>query len=343
MLTLFRCATGEGWNGLMHDAMTTEEDGRCSEVASDCGSWGAIPFFVAYAILSTLVVLKMAIALILDNFIVTLRRDTRTCQPEDGETFVERWAEFDPAASGTIPLANLSELIRTLPPPLGLDPANYGGVARTKDVTSYTYRMGMEVRQGADGRPRVCFAEVLACLVRDTYKPGEVEEQEAADGEAANGLVDAGQHSWSAQDSPPQQSKGVAGVVSSASSIQPHSPARASFDWAAVLPPPSSAMGAHYRRLLESKGVVPASGEVRDTTAIAQSIAATRFALALKRRVLRRVEEREAACAREEGKNGEWHYAARLRKELERLRAENSKLREEMSAAQNARGARELI
>ena len=54
MLTLFRCATGEGWNGLMHDAMTTEQEGRCSEASGDCGSWAAIPFFVSYAILSTL-------------------------------------------------------------------------------------------------------------------------------------------------------------------------------------------------------------------------------------------------------------------------------------------------
>ena len=79
----------------------------------------------------------MAIALILDNFIVTLRRDKGACQPEDGEAFIERWAEFDPTASGTMPLAHLSELILGLPPPLGLDPSRYGGIVRTKDVLAY--------------------------------------------------------------------------------------------------------------------------------------------------------------------------------------------------------------
>ena len=33
-----RCATGEGWNGLMHDAMARPELGECSEEAGDCGS-----------------------------------------------------------------------------------------------------------------------------------------------------------------------------------------------------------------------------------------------------------------------------------------------------------------
>lgn len=51
-LTMFRCATGEGWNGLMHDAMVTAERGHCSEADGDCGSWLAIPFFVSYVVLA---------------------------------------------------------------------------------------------------------------------------------------------------------------------------------------------------------------------------------------------------------------------------------------------------
>ena len=48
LLTMFRCATGEEWNGIMHEAM-----------ASSVGPWVAIPYFVSYVLLSTYIVLKV--------------------------------------------------------------------------------------------------------------------------------------------------------------------------------------------------------------------------------------------------------------------------------------------
>ena len=60
-ITMFRCATGEDWNGLMHDAMPDAPQARyCSEEAGDCGSWIAVPFFVSYVVLATFIVLKVA-------------------------------------------------------------------------------------------------------------------------------------------------------------------------------------------------------------------------------------------------------------------------------------------
>ena len=46
-MTMFRSATGESWNGIMHDVMVTDGDG-CSEAEGNCGSYVAIPFFVSY-------------------------------------------------------------------------------------------------------------------------------------------------------------------------------------------------------------------------------------------------------------------------------------------------------
>ena len=48
LLTMFRCATGEEWNGIMHEAM-----------ASSVGPWVAVPYFVSYVLLSTYIVLKV--------------------------------------------------------------------------------------------------------------------------------------------------------------------------------------------------------------------------------------------------------------------------------------------
>ena len=202
------------------------------------------------------------------------------------------------------------------------------------------------MRFGDDGRPMVCFAEVLACLVKDTYTADaaedddeEAEGEEQDGGEAADGKADAAPLSRSAR-------------------AKLQAPTRASFQWADVLPPANSAAGAHYWQLLESKGAVPGSPTTgkSNSDGLAQAIAATQLALALKRGVLKRIEERAAAAASaqdsarsDDAKNGAWgsEEAARLRRELEQLRAENARLREEMRAAhqaQNTRGgARELI
>lgn len=55
LLTLFRCITGESYNGLMHDALVSEEmePGRCSEEEGTCGTWLAVPFHVSFQVGTT--------------------------------------------------------------------------------------------------------------------------------------------------------------------------------------------------------------------------------------------------------------------------------------------------
>ena len=135
LLTLFRVATGEGWNGLMHDAMVSADGAtaaaelRCTVERGDCGSWLAVPFFVSYVILSTFIIIKMMIVLIIENFALALRRDQNALQPESAESFVEIWSTYDPDATGRVHVKHLVPMLRRLPPPLGLDPA---GVPRAQ-------------------------------------------------------------------------------------------------------------------------------------------------------------------------------------------------------------------
>ena len=49
-LLLFQCITGDGWSGLMTDAMVTEESGLCSEAAGDCGTRAALPYFLTFQV-----------------------------------------------------------------------------------------------------------------------------------------------------------------------------------------------------------------------------------------------------------------------------------------------------
>lgn len=67
LLTLFRCATGESWNGIMHDVMEGAGCGEAKDKAG-CITYAAVPFFVAYTLTSTFVTLNIVIAIILDNF-----------------------------------------------------------------------------------------------------------------------------------------------------------------------------------------------------------------------------------------------------------------------------------
>ena len=175
-LTMFRSATGESWNGMMHDVMVQEDDeGACDEAAGTCGTWLAIPFFVSYVLASTYIVLKMMIALILDNFLLALKRDRRSLQIEHADAFVEAWSHFDRDATGRMPARYLVKLLRDLPPPLGLDPTDYpAGYIRATDFTRYAFNMHLRPRWSDATRTfELTFTEVLACLAKDAYRLDE--------------------------------------------------------------------------------------------------------------------------------------------------------------------------
>ena len=72
MLTLFRCLTGESYNGIMHDLMPTPTVlARCDAAPDDranCGTWASIPFFISFYVLGAMVALNLVVAVVLDAF-----------------------------------------------------------------------------------------------------------------------------------------------------------------------------------------------------------------------------------------------------------------------------------
>ena len=174
-LAMFRCATGESWNGMMHEAAQSAADGLCSEEEDDCGTWLAVPFFVSYVILSTFIVIKMMIVLIIENFTLALKRDRNALQPESADVFIDVWGHFDPDATGRIHVKHLVPLLRRLPPPLGLDPQEYpAGHVTSTDVTRYAYQMDVRPRASRlNGQPEVWLHKPqshLACYSRVTRR-----------------------------------------------------------------------------------------------------------------------------------------------------------------------------
>lgn len=70
VITLVRAATGESWNGLMHDCMQTETDDDDScKGADECGIWYySVPYWISYVLIAALVFMNIFIAVIMNNF-----------------------------------------------------------------------------------------------------------------------------------------------------------------------------------------------------------------------------------------------------------------------------------
>jgi len=196
-LTLFRCSTGEGWNGIMHDAMATPGSSDCSYEAGDCGTGAAVPFFVSYVVLTSYIVLKMMIALIIENFVLALKQDASSLQPEHAQAFITAWSEYDPHASGLMDVKHLRELIMRLPPPLGLDPSQCRGrVVRESDVAKYIFQMDLKTREKGDGTRQAHFGQVLACLVKDSYSDSSHSDSLLAEQDAEEQVAELHAGGW---------------------------------------------------------------------------------------------------------------------------------------------------
>ena len=228
-LTLFRCATGESWNGIMHDAMAGPEHG-CSIAAGDCGTMLAVPYFIGYIILSNLYVLNMLIAFVLqvhDQYQGTADQ----IQLQHAEIFTDAWARLDPEATGAMPAKHLCNFIHSLPPPFGIDPALYRhGVLSKQVVARYALNLDLVHRGGMEAKFH--FHEMLAFLGKDAVCERSSKQ---------HCRLDQGDTLTSLRTLP-----------------------RASMPWSAVLPSAESRMGAQMRLRLSTRNVQLATAEEKN-------------------------------------------------------------------------------
>ena len=195
VLVLFRMATGESWNGIMHDCMINREciyvtrgeykgqyfdpyvpeleglvldedfENQCSPHSS-----AAIIYFIFFTLVCAFVMLNLVIAVILDNFQETTQSNDLSVSQESMTNFQEVWAKEDPLATGYISQNRLGPLVAKLEAPLGVK-GEKGNIRRKVAVMS----VDVPTRDG-----KVHFIETLHALagrVAGTYLP---EEEEAA-------------------------------------------------------------------------------------------------------------------------------------------------------------------
>ena len=146
MLVLFRMATGESWNGIMHVCMinrdcvhllTGDLAGTYVEPGADiletltlgvdfqneCSPNPVITviYFILFTIFCAFILLNLVIAVILDNFQMTTDSNDNPVSKDNIEDFQRLWSELDPNATNYIPASMLIPLVLELKPPLGLN------------------------------------------------------------------------------------------------------------------------------------------------------------------------------------------------------------------------------
>ena len=167
-LLLFRCVTGESWNGIMHDAMITEEanPNRCSNEAGTCGSpLPALVYFIFFTLIGSFVMLNLVIAVILENFSGLSSEDEQVVPDSLLEEFVEQWARLDPDGDGLIPSQKLTTLLRRVVEPVGFASKRHGGVVMTRQQ-QMVFLTELEI---PDHGGQISFQEVLQACTRHAY------------------------------------------------------------------------------------------------------------------------------------------------------------------------------
>ena len=125
--TMFRAATGESYNGIMHDLMVQPpycSPGNVTAVPIDngnCGSPMVAPiFFTSFILVVQFVLLNLLIAIILDQFSENTWISKQDADPRVFKAFKQEWARVDVDRDMAIPSGRVAEVILATPWPLGL-------------------------------------------------------------------------------------------------------------------------------------------------------------------------------------------------------------------------------
>mmetsp|Transcript_2999 Transcript_2999/g.11471 ORF Transcript_2999/g.11471 Transcript_2999/m.11471 type:complete len:2472 (-) Transcript_2999:11-7426(-) len=115
--TLFRLATLDNWNVLLDNTILEEPYCTNTSLWNDCGSLWAYAYYMTFYVLGAYVFMNLVTGVIVDNFESTFSNiDKRDFMfgAEDLVHFQETWNEFDPNATGFLPLSKLEAFVKRL-------------------------------------------------------------------------------------------------------------------------------------------------------------------------------------------------------------------------------------
>ena len=85
MLTLFRCATGESWNGIMYDLMDRSPD--------KLAGFGVMVYFTIFTILGAMMMLNLIVAVVLEQFGTVTTKNRMPVTPVNIQQFNQAWTD----------------------------------------------------------------------------------------------------------------------------------------------------------------------------------------------------------------------------------------------------------
>ncbi|CAF4218965.1 unnamed protein product [Rotaria socialis] len=131
MIVLFQMCTTAGWSGV-YQALTNDQPPDCDPTLNtpshkgDCGDTAiATPFLVSYVIITSLVVVNMYIAVILENFSQAQEDVQQGLTDDDYDMYYEKWQKFDPLGLQFIQYDQVLDFVDALEAPLRIPKPNY--------------------------------------------------------------------------------------------------------------------------------------------------------------------------------------------------------------------------
>jgi len=168
LLTLFRVATNDEWVGVMQDCMVSPPS--CSRAEGNCGNRVAYLYFISFVIIVSIILLNLFTAVIIENFEKLQDREGWKLSPSFLEDFKDLWSDYDDG-SNTILVDHLEDIVRGLPPPIGLRGT---GLSDVFFVTNFASALDITI----DANGRVGFHRTIFELCRRVsgceLPPGEM-------------------------------------------------------------------------------------------------------------------------------------------------------------------------
>ncbi|CAK8987174.1 L type [Durusdinium trenchii] len=175
MTTLFRVATGESFNGIMHDCMIQEP--YCDPEVN-CGYPQFAPiYFCSFFLLSSYTLLSLITAIVLDEFADQGAQVTNVVTEEHIDEFKMEWSKLDPSGTMLINEDLLVKLVSRVPYPLGVDktPKEVSkGKSRRKLANALIRKLDVPSIRG-----KVAFNDVLTELTTKAMPDIEIPEDNA--------------------------------------------------------------------------------------------------------------------------------------------------------------------
>jgi len=162
LLLLFRVATGEDWNKIMHDAMLSKpyctEDLTDNYWESNCGSpTFALIYFHSYYLIISYIFLNLFIAVVIENFSIFYSTDDDPIMSQqDIQCFQETWNLCDNEKSGYMSLVRAKVVLRLLQGGLALE--------NIKGLKPLLFRRMVAELEKVKGQKKVSFHNLLFVL-----------------------------------------------------------------------------------------------------------------------------------------------------------------------------------